>query len=296
MYKNYKFGAKPPKVDLRDHKLKIAGNPIAQRISKNLPDALTLTMPKVKDQGSVNSCVAHSAALIEEYFNNTQENDDSKLSVGFIYGTRYNYRGEGMYLRDALKTLQTKGCATNKEFPYNKEVPKQIELVESHGEFKTAEQNKISSYFRIDTSNIEDIKYALFQYGPVMASIKWHSVYEVYSDGCLKPMIDFNPNDDCGYHCITLTGYNEVGFIFQNSWGKDWGNKGKAILPYTTKIEEAWGIVDEIYRRDLEDHALTTDDDIKITIDTTNRPVLRFIVKSINYIINLFKGLYRLSR
>ncbi len=167
----YHFGAKLPLTDLRDYKLKIPGSSTSNKLD-DLPNALWLTHPDIKNQGNVNSCVAHVAAEIEEFYNIIQENDDSKLSVGHIYGTRYDYKGEGMYLRDALKTLKSIGVATDKEFPFNEEVPKQIELVESHGRFRTADKNKISSYFKIDVSKAEDIKYALFKYGPVMASIK----------------------------------------------------------------------------------------------------------------------------
>ncbi len=287
MYKNYSFGAKRSKTDIRDHKLNPAGS---SQYKVTLPDSCILTHPAIKNQGSINSCVAHVAAEICEYYNTKQENDDSMLSVGYIYGTRYIYTGKGMYLRDALKTLQNSGCASHKEFPYNKEVPKQIELVKKHGVFQTANQNRISSYFRINTSKINDIKYALVNYGPVMASIKWHSAYEVDpNDNHLKPMINFDANDDCGYHCILIYGYNEEGFLFQNSWGKDWANKGCAVLPYNIHVDEAWGIVDEIYRKDLPG---TVDDDIKISIDTTDKPILRFAIKVINAIINFIRFLY----
>ncbi len=33
-------------------------------------------------------------------------------------------------------------------------------------------------------------------------------------------------------HAVAIVGYNENGFIVQNSWGQDWGEKGFAHLPY----------------------------------------------------------------
>lgn len=94
------YGVKQGKIDLRDYKLKVAK-------SKNnvLPENFELSyVPEAKNQGNVNSCVAHVASSIEEYFEKLQCNDTSELSSGFIYGTRYEYRDQGMFLRDALKT------------------------------------------------------------------------------------------------------------------------------------------------------------------------------------------------
>ena len=41
---------------------------------------------------------------------------------------------------------------------------------------------------------------------------------------------------------ILVYGWNEYGFLIQNSWGKDWGNNGTAILPYEYSIDSAWAI------------------------------------------------------
>lgn len=41
---------------------------------------------------------------------------------------------------------------------------------------------------------------------------------------------------------MIIYGWNESGFLVQNSWGKDWGNNGTAILPYEYEIDSAWAI------------------------------------------------------
>src|SRR4029453_10477718 len=35
-----------------------------------------------------------------------------------------------------------------------------------------------------------------------------------------------------GGHAFAIVGYNEVGFLVQNSWGPEWGKGGFATLPY----------------------------------------------------------------
>src|SRR5215218_20974 len=43
-----------------------------------------------------------------------------------------------------------------------------------------------------------------------------------------------------GGHAFALVGYNEVGFLVQNSWGTDWGRRGYATLPYEDWLDSAY--------------------------------------------------------
>src|SRR5213075_629768 len=46
-----------------------------------------------------------------------------------------------------------------------------------------------------------------------------------------------------GGHAFALVGYNEIGFLVQNSWGTTWGKDGFATLPYEDWLEcayDAW--------------------------------------------------------
>ena len=234
----YKLGAKPPKIDIRDYKYLPAG-----AAETNYPDSFGLWVPEVKDQGSVNSCVAHVAAELEEYFNHKEKGKYDKLSVGYIYGCRYDYKGEGMYLRDALKTLKDKGICTHEELPYNKEVPEMIDIYNKIQDYKTDEQNKISTYFSISPDDKNKIKHSLLNCGPIMASVPWYEDFKVENGKVVSPS-DFNTN--YGYHAIMIYGWDNKlgGWRIQNSWGKDWGNSGRAIYPYNYPIREAWGITD----------------------------------------------------
>ena len=45
-----------------------------------------------------------------------------------------------------------------------------------------------------------------------------------------------------GGHAMCCVGWNEEGWIIQNSWGKFWGDKGYCYLPYDYPVEEWWGI------------------------------------------------------
>ena len=59
----YYLGALDPKVDLRDYSYE----PEVAMAANELPEEFELWTPDVKNQGTVGSCVAHTAAEIEEY-------------------------------------------------------------------------------------------------------------------------------------------------------------------------------------------------------------------------------------
>lgn len=223
------YGSKKEIPDKRDYKFKskIVSAP-------KFPEKWELRLSDVKDQGIVNSCVAHSLATFLEKFN------DEKMSVGWIYGYRpitYNQES-GMYPREALKTLQKIGDVPNKYFDHNKEMLEIKNLVDKKfNDLSTLASNyKIESYARIYSE--EEIKKCLLQGTPVPISIP------VYNDldYDLNYIIKEPEGELQGYHMIIICGYNKFGYIIQNSWGKYWGDKGQAILPYDYPIDSAWAI------------------------------------------------------
>lgn len=260
------FGAILSPVDIRDYKIKVGSK------AEQLPLVYELPYkPDVKNQRSINSCVAHVAASIEEYYEYMQCAEKLELSPGFIYGTRYEYTGEGMYLRDALKTLEDKGICLQEKFPYNKEVPEIINLLNrTIINDEDTQHYKITSYFRCYSEN--EIKQAIYNYGPVMVSVEW------FSDNATEDGVLQKEGKSSGYHCLYLYGWNETGFLFQNSWGTWWGKDGRAILPYEYPIAEAFGITDT----NIDIHGI----DI---VKPKRNKFLDFIYKIINWFLNLFK-------
>lgn len=261
-------GAMPPKVDLRDYKY----TPIAGAAEDNIPEIFVLPTCDIKDQGAVNSCVAHVAAEIEEYFNYTEAHLKIPLSPGYIYGCRYNYKGEGMYLRDALKTLSKQGICYQEEFPYNEEVPTIIDKFNAVSEWKTDKYHKISSYFSIEKNDATAIKRALLAHGPVMVSIKWYDDIRVNNEG----IITTSQTGSYGYHCVMVYGYTPQGWLIQNSWSKNWGNDGQAIYPYDYGFAEVWGVTDiDTDHPDISEKKLS--------------PMVDLILKLLSALINLLK-------
>lgn len=231
------LGALFSKKDVRDYKIDCVSAPV------EFPTEFELDMPKVKSQGSVGSCVAHSIATTIEYFNNLQQNNNEEMSVGYIYGNRTNttYTGSGMYTREAIAVTCKYGDVPKVLFPYNEEVPDIIGKFNNQSDelFSKSQPNRFTSYYRLYTD--DEIKTSLIQNGPVIFAMKWYDDIEVIDD-----VITTSQKTDGGGHCMVIYGWNELGWKIQNSWGKNWANDGRAILPYDVKIREAWGIIDTL--------------------------------------------------
>lgn len=215
-------------VDLRDFRVSSSAENV------QLPATFILESKRIKDQGTVNSCVAHSLSSMLE--NKWKEN----FSVGFIYGYRPEgyYQGEGMYPREALKTLQKIGEVKEEDFPYNEEmqgikhkVDEKLPLLEAE-----ADDFKISAYARLYTIN--EIKSWLYT-KEIAVPIAIATEHLELDKNNIILIPDTYPNYG---HEMLAVGWNEYGLIVQNSWGNHWGDKGFAILPYEYKIQEAWGV------------------------------------------------------
>ena len=231
------LGALFSKTDVRDYKIDCATAPV------EFPDEFELEMPKVKNQGRVNSCVGHAIATVIEYFNNLQQDNNEGMSVGYIYGNRTNttHTGQGMYTRDAIAATCKYGDISEVLFPYNEEPPEIIEKFNEASErlFELGQPNRFTSYYRLYSD--DEIKTSLMQNGPVIFAMKWYNDIKV-----VNGVITTSQKADGGGHCMVIYGWNKQGWKIQNSWGTFWGDKGKAILPYDVKIREAWGIIDTL--------------------------------------------------
>lgn len=201
-----KYGALLSPTDLRDFR-------VASSVTNvELPEEFRLNSTTIKDQGAVNSCVAHT--LSEMLENRYKKN----YSTGWIYGYRPEgyYQGSGMYTRDALKTLNKVGAVENDKFNYNIEmieakvkVDQDIDLLEEE-----ASNLKIKAYARLYTER--EIKSWLYiKNTPVPIAIATENL--VLDENAVIQIPKIYPNSG---HAILIIGWNDTGFIIQNSWRK----------------------------------------------------------------------------
>ena len=235
---NYKLGLLFSIPDVRDY---IAHS---NKPDEEIPKEFTLdSLPSVKNQGAVGSCVAHAIALVAEYYARKETGKKTKMSTGYIYGNRLftTHKGSGMYLRDALKTMTKFGDVPYEYFPDNVEVPYAIELFEQKvEEIEPLGYNfKFKAYYKLTTE--KDIKTHLLSGNPVIMAMPWYDdikiVNGVMSTRCVKTA-------KTGGHCMVIYGWNDIGWKVQNSWGSYWGDKGHVVIPYEVPFNEVWGIKD----------------------------------------------------
>ena len=221
--------------DLRDY--------IATTSKTEFPEKFQLTMPRVKNQGAVGSCVAHSLATITEYFDKKETGKTQKMSTGYIYGNRLLtvHKGSGMYTRDAIKTLVKFGNVPYTEFSDNVEVPYAIERFEQEYDRLSSSgiNYRFKSYFKLKDENA--IKACIMEQGPVVLTMTWFDDIKVV-DGVMQT--ECVKTKKTGGHCMVIYGWNNKGWLVQNSWGTSWGNKGKFVLPYNIPVKETWGVTD----------------------------------------------------
>lgn len=266
------FGVAPAKIDLRDYKIRYKGVATAS----NFPKEFSLKMPRVKYQGQVGSCVAHSLSTVIEYFNEVETQKDIEMSTAYIYGNRRNssWKKEGMRVRDALKNACEYGDVPIEYMPKNMEIPDAITQFENCAKklINVGKVNRIKKFFKITSESA--MKKCLMSYGPILVIIKWYS--NNYVDGRNILNITNNKKYYDGQHCMVCYGWNEEGWKIQNSWGLGWAKMGRTILPFNSNFVEVWGLVDEenIKEEDLE------------LIKPYNTQASQLLAKGINSIIN----------
>jgi len=267
----YGFGAVPSPPDIRDY---VLSTPNLD--TSNLPSSYIIKPLKIKSQGSQLTCVAHVLSSIVEFHTMKDTNERINYSTEFIYGCRLDsdYFGEGMYLRDGLKVIQKYGDVEYSVLPGNSNVPQAYDKVSQNFEQlqPLAYPNRISTYYKINS--LDELKYSLYHYGPVAASMHWYKGAKVDKNGIYQ----YNPANSKSGHAVLIIGWTEDNLIIQNSWGTTFGKHGLFYVPFD-KIEEVffefYGVTDDITN-------------IKTPSKTVNKwsPLINFILKLIT---NLFK-------
>lgn len=106
-----------------------------------------------------------------------------------------------------------------------------------------AVRRPLGAYYRVDTRSITDMHVALNEVGILYASAVCHSGWDKGHGTKQKsgwwtiPAKKADPDD--GGHAFVIIGYNQDGFIIQNSWGKGWGSGGRAVLRYEDWLDNA---------------------------------------------------------
>ena len=211
-----------------------------------------------------NSCTGHAvAAMINAVLRNhtaatrergeepaaAADGDDApiRVSAAMLYAMarRYDeFEGEedaGSSLRGALKGWFYHGVLPEEDWPEGAAVEVDLDPVLA----EKAMRRPLGAFYRVNPFRLDDMQSAINElYGIAASSViheGWQEPRPVDKSGRRMMVIERRPGAPLlGGHAYALVGYNEVGFLVQNSWGKDWGRNGCATLPYDDWLQSAY--------------------------------------------------------
>lgn len=177
--------------------------------------------PAILNQHTTPECVAFSQAWGKEYEDLKDQgafNPDEALFFNRIGGT-----ATGAITRNGLKQLQKVG------YPVV-------------GDSGAAGVHKIAAYYAVPVTEAA-ITAAIRNFGVVNVTLPWYnSWFHPFGNGQLPP-----PDRLAGYHDIEADGWDSRGLEFVQSWGTQYGDSGRAWMPwpYIGHLIEVWKTVDQ---------------------------------------------------
>jgi C1A family cysteine protease len=193
----------------------------------------------VRDQGNCGSCWAFSAteALESQALIKLQiPNVDFHLSEQIVLSCTGAYENgtdnceNGGYAGDALNFLKSYGTAMEFNYPYS----------QTDGACGNAAPGWQSLAVKVDdwqardggsVKDVNDIKAAVYSYGPVLAWFRVYSDFFSYSSGVYSVTAQAVYQ---GNHFVVIVGWDDTAgaFIVKNSWGTGWGMNGYFEISY----------------------------------------------------------------
>jgi hypothetical protein len=202
------------------------------------------------------SCTGHAvAAMVNAVL--ASQGDDTHVSPYMLYALARRYdefegdADEGSSLRGALKGWYYHGVLPDAHWP-SLTMAAEPDLDLDGEVARLAQRRPLGAFYRVNTSRLDDMQSAVTELLGIVASAAIHegwyypTVMTRTVDGEPETMAVITRTDSSralGGHAFCIVGYNEVGFLVQNSWGREWGRQGFATLPYDDWLEsgyDAW--------------------------------------------------------
>ena len=197
--------------------------PLPVRIAPELPPPFDLD---ILDQNGFPHCVGYAGAGLKQE-KELRERISKVFDGDWIYKKCKKIDGipnmAGTFFRAGLRVLQKQGAKPNNE-PESEAI-----------------KYRIGGYAKVDDLSFEGLKKAIYVNGILLAGFigsntGWQSAY-------IKPP---KAGEKTWGHAIILIGYNKDYIIGQNSWSKNWGDKGLFYVPKDYLPFEAWAVLTDL--------------------------------------------------
>ena len=233
----------PDATDLRDRIYEPALLDLA--LSIDAPDAV---LSPVRDQGREGACTGFALSSAITLMNRLRHRKIKPAALPPTASPRMLYEMaklndewpgedyEGSSIRGALKGFYNNGACSDDVAPF-KDGEKNWFLKVEHA--KDARSTGLGAYYRL-RPEIIDYHAALNETGVIYVSAYVHRGWQNPSKGIIKPS---HLNE--GGHAFVIVGYDDKGFLIQNSWGEDWGGfKGQPGIAHWSYADWAATVMD----------------------------------------------------
>jgi hypothetical protein len=259
--------ARPDRLDLRDlpYRPPLRSLPPRWPLDADLKRLLPAYVKagRILNQGNEGACTGFGLACVTNYLYWLRHLQAPRSKLPELVSPRMFYElaklydewpgqdYEGSSCRGALKGWHKHGVCSSTLWPYPIKGEKGVFVRPSAGWDEDATQRPLGVYYRVDRKSVVDIQAAIYEIGAVYVSGTVHDGWGIdvgpmpanHADlPRIGPLTDPKQN---GGHAFALVGYNEHGFVVQNSWGTDWGASGFATLSYedwVTNGTDAWAV------------------------------------------------------
>lgn len=242
----------------------VAGTSFVTNVMPDVFDARDLEyrprlqpLPAVKDarpqkhliltqEGS--SCTGHAvASMINTVLASTP--DPIQVSPYMLYHMARRYdefegnEDQGSSLRGALKGWFYHGVLPAQDWP---SLDEDIDIEWDARLSYKALRHPLGAFYRVNAFRLDDMQSAVNELDAIVASALIHTGWleprrVQRQDGSSYYRIERPQRiQQLGGHAFAIVGYNDVGFLVQNSWGERWGGGGCATLPYEDWLASAF--------------------------------------------------------
>ncbi|MFG6460264.1 C1 family peptidase [Roseateles sp. DXS20W] len=261
-----KLDARPDRLDLRDlmYRAPLRSLPARWPLDADLKKLLPAYVKsgRILNQGNEGACTGFGLACVTNYLYwlrhlgapRSQMPDPVSPRMFYELAKLYDeWPGqdyEGSSCRGALKGWHKHGVCSSTLWPYplddNGAGVFQRPLA---GWDEDATRRPLGVYYRVEKKSVVDMQSAIYEIGAVYVSADVHDGWAL-DPAPLPASHDKLPRiagmtQKTGGHAFALVGFNERGFVVQNSWGTGWGASGFAVLPYedwVTNGTDAWAV------------------------------------------------------
>lgn len=222
--------ARPDTLDFRDKMYQASLYEVPTKI--DLEDYKKWEVP-ILDQGQEGACTGFGLATVANYLLHRRKivPDVKQVSPRMLYemAKRYDeWPGEnysGSSARGAMKGWYKHGVCGEECWPYNNKKKDQ-----RLNEARTTDALKrpLGAYYRVNHKDLVAIHSAMAEVGILYATGTVHEGWENIDENGVIPFME----TALGGHAFAIVAYDIRGFWIQNSWGKDWGKEGFALITY----------------------------------------------------------------